>query len=104
MQIIVTNLLRNAINYTRDGRIEISVSADSVRVSDSGVGMTESEVKAAFEPFFRSEKAREKSSGHGLGLAIVRRLVDQYNWSVDVNSEPDVGTEVIVRFLRRGRH
>ena len=104
VQIIVTNLLRNAINYTRDGRIEISVSADSVRVSDSGVGMTESEVKAAFEPFFRSEKAREKSSGHGLGLAIVRRLVDQYNWSVDVNSEPDVGTEVIVRFLRRGRH
>ena len=59
MQIIVTNLLRNAINYTRDGRIEISVSADSVRVSDSGVGMTESEVKAAFEPFFRSKSARK---------------------------------------------
>ncbi len=99
VQILVTNLLKNAINYTQQGQIEVCIGPRSMSVSDSGVGMTAEELSQAFEPFYRSESARESSRGHGLGLSIVRRLVAQYGWQVNAESEPGEGTSIEVAFV-----
>jgi signal transduction histidine kinase len=99
--ILLGNLLRNALSYTKDGRVEVTVTATGVRVADSGIGMTPQEVERAFEPFYRAERAVDGTSvsGHGLGLAIVHRLATQFGWKVRVASTAGVGTTVDVEFV-----
>jgi signal transduction histidine kinase len=97
--IALTNLLRNALTYSRDGIVEVTVGPAFVSVRDTGAGMSAEDLQRIFEPFFRGEAARQRpAAGHGLGLAIVRRLVDQFGWSLDLASAPDNGTTVTLHF------
>ena len=98
LQILVINLLRNAINYTDKGAVTISVSATKFTVTDTGIGMSADELHQAFEPFYRGERARVANAGHGLGLSIVRRMVEQFSGRIDVQSEAGVGTKISVSF------
>ena len=98
LQILVINLLRNAINYTDKGAVTISVSATKFTVKDTGIGMSADELHQAFEPFYRGERARVANAGHGLGLSIVRRMVEQFSGRIDVQSEAGVGTKISVSF------
>lgn len=99
--IVFGNLLRNALTYTRNGRIDVTIDSHGVRVADTGIGMTHEEVARAFEPFFRGGRSNELTaigpdSGHGLGLAIVQRIVTQFGWRVHVSSTAGAGTVVDV--------
>ena len=67
----------------------------NVRVTDSGVGMTQSEVRKAFEPFYTTKGPNE---GAGLGLAVSYRLVQQQGGSIKIDSVPGQGTTVTVSF------
>lgn len=97
--IVFGNLLRNALAYCRDGVVTVTLGRDGVAVRDTGVGMTQADRERIFEPFFRGHAAQSQpTDGHGLGLAIVRRLVDQFGWSLDVVSAPGVGTTVTLAF------
>ena len=97
------NLLRNALTYCGGGVVTIAIDPDSVAVSDTGVGMTAEDRERIFEPFDRGDAARARpAAGHGLGLAIVRRLADQFGWSVDVASAPGAGTKVMLGFTDHG--
>ncbi len=107
--IVLTNLLRNALMYSRDAVVNVSVGADFVSVRDTGIGMSSADLTRVFEPFFRGEGRIETkgdasrhraASGQGLGLAIVRRLVDQFGWSLDLTSALGEGTTVTLRFTR----
>mgnify|MGYP001442923007 FL=1 len=98
IQILVINLLRNGIAYTQEGSVEIELSSSEIIVRDTGVGMTSREVDQAFDPFFRGEKVRTNTSGHGLGLSIVKRLVHQFGWRIRVQSHVGEGTEVTIAF------
>ncbi len=98
IDIALGNLLRNALSYTRDGQVTITVDVDMVRIKDSGIGMTEEELVSAFEPFYRAESSRGATRGHGLGLSIVRRLADQFDWQISAVSKPAEGTSVTIRF------
>jgi signal transduction histidine kinase len=98
LEIVLGNLIRNALTYTTDGEVTITVGAASVRVADSGIGMSEEELANAFEPFFRAEPSRTVTKGHGLGLSIVRRLARQFGWTVTAESQPEHGTAIEVRF------
>jgi signal transduction histidine kinase len=98
VEIVIGNLLRNAANYTRDGSIEVTVAARSVKVTDSGVGMSSGELEKAFEPFYRVDQSRGLTKGHGLGLSIVKRLVRQFGWSISAHSRPGEGTTMEIRF------
>jgi len=101
IDIAIGNLLRNALSYTKDGQVEVTIGADSVQISDSGVGMTEEELASAFEPFYRAESSRATTRGHGLGLSIVRRLADQFGWQINAESKPSEGTTVSINFASR---
>jgi two-component system phosphate regulon sensor histidine kinase PhoR len=94
----VGNLLGNAWKYTRpvDKKIDLSVDGDvkhvSIAVSDNGVGIPAEEHEAIFEKFHRGSTAVEQDSrGSGLGLSIVRAIVEAHRGKVEVRSEIDHG-------------
>ncbi len=98
IEIALGNLLRNALAYTRNGTITVTIRANAVQVEDSGIGMSERELASAFEPFYRAESSRESTKGHGLGLSIVRRLARQFGWQISAVSRPAEGTSVEIQF------
>tara|TARA_R110002095_G_scaffold161743_1_gene140149 strand:+ start:554 stop:1894 length:1341 start_codon:yes stop_codon:yes gene_type:complete len=96
LAIVIGNLLRNACAYTDEGYVRVVVDATGVRISDSGVGISDDELKAVFSPYYRAPNARE--SGHGIGLSLVKRMTDRFGWPIDITSHPGRGTVVVVRF------
>ena len=96
MHVVVSNLLRNACNYTDEGRIDVVLEQDRIIVRDTGVGMSEEARTHAFEPFYRADPSRPQ--GTGLGLSIVRKLCDRFGWKVDLESVLGKGTTATIRF------
>jgi signal transduction histidine kinase len=100
---LFVNLVNNAINAMGDDsgfvRIEVEEQGDSVecRIVDDAGGMSEDTVARIFEPFFTTRGA---SDGTGLGLALVRAIVDRHNGEIDVDSEVGNGTTFTVVFPR----
>lgn len=97
VQILVGNLVRNALSYTENGTVEVTVTDQAVRVRDTGVGMKAEDLEHVFEAFYRADNGHGVK-GHGLGLAIVKRLTRQFGWTITVESEPAQGTSVEVHF------
>lgn len=98
VQIVIGNLLRNALTYTANGTVDVTVAADAVKVADTGPGMSRPDLANAFEPFYRADTSRGTSRGHGLGLSIVRRLSQQFGWQLAANSRLGEGTTMEVHF------
>ena len=102
----VANLVRNALAHTpAGGRVEVSVESEDgwikVGVSDSGDGIDEADLPHIWDRFYRAEKSRkrgpEAADGAGLGLAIVRGIVEAQSGLVDVCSSPDRGAVFTVQ-------
>jgi CheY-like chemotaxis protein/anti-sigma regulatory factor (Ser/Thr protein kinase) len=98
---ILANLLTNAHLYTEPGGgISVAVEPDrawvQLTVSDTGVGMTEEELEHVFERFYRSPNRARSSSGTGLGLPIVKSLVELHRGNITVTSTPGRGTQFTV--------
>lgn len=100
---IVTNLLKNAINYTSDnGNITIRVGPDYIgniilHIEDTGIGITKKDLLHIFEPFYRAEGSRNRKNGSsGLGLTIVSELVKMHSGRLTVRSAENKGTTVLV--------
>lgn len=96
-------LLENAVKFTPAGghvRLDVTVrnGQRSVAISDTGPGISPADLPHVFERFFRSESARQRTEGAGLGLAIARWIVDLHGASVDIRSRPGEGTRVEVSF------
>lgn len=92
---VVGNLLRNAIAYTDQGRVEVTLERNRISIQDTGPGMSPQEVEKAFQPW---ERNRRQRGGFGVGLTIVRRLCDRFDWPLDISSEVGQGTCVTVTF------
>jgi two-component system phosphate regulon sensor histidine kinase PhoR len=98
-------LLDNAIAYTEHGGVAISVSVSEtvvrILVSDTGSGIPADDLPRIFERFYRVDRARSRESGGtGLGLALVRHVVERSGGSVAVASEEGVGTTFTVTLNR----
>lgn len=94
--VMIGNLIRNACLYTEQGSVTVEVEANDVRVTDTGSGMNEEDMDRAFQPFYRG--SRTGRSGHGIGLAIVRRIADRYHWQVTLESTLGTGTTATAHF------
>ncbi|HTQ16872.1 SpoIIE family protein phosphatase [Mycobacterium sp.] len=105
---IVLNLLSNAVKYTLAGSISVEVRSEAahcrVAVRDTGVGITEQDISRLFERFYRADNTHGRSvEGTGIGLALVRGLVELQRGTVQIDSEPDVGTTVTILLPRAAR-
>lgn len=97
VSVLFGNLLRNAIDYTEEGIIEIIINEDSVTISDSGKGMEDSQIKNIFTPYYRGSESTNPT-GHGVGMTIVKRFSDRFNWPISIKSEVGKGTSISVSF------
>jgi signal transduction histidine kinase len=88
------NLLANAIKFTpENGTVNISLNADAVVIADTGVGMSRDDLPHIFERFYKVDKARDRTlGGNGLGLSLVKKIVELHDGSVAVESEIGAGT------------
>ncbi|KKR28337.1 MAG: hypothetical protein UT59_C0030G0012, partial [candidate division CPR2 bacterium GW2011_GWD1_39_7] len=94
---ILSNLVQNAIKFTERGSVEIVLKEDNksfiIKVSDTGYGIDHSALKHVFERFYRPENwETRKTQGTGLGLYIVKNLVERLSGEIAVESARDIGS------------
>lgn len=99
---VIDQLLDNAIKFSQEGgRIILSSSCQDghtdLAVADDGIGIRPEALAWVFDSFRQVDRQKQEQQGAGLGLAIVRGLIQAHNGSVSIESEPDAGTTVIVR-------
>jgi signal transduction histidine kinase len=106
LQQVVTNLVSNGINYTRDGMVLVRVADDDdvrVEVIDTGIGIPPDDLPRLFEDFFRGSNVGTK--GTGLGLSISKRIVEAHGgkiWAESPNPETGKGSRFTFT-LQKGR-
>jgi signal transduction histidine kinase len=96
VDILVSNLVRNAFSYTDAGSVTLHQDSRSLVISDTGRGMPADAIDQAFLRHFRDIS----SSGAGIGLSLVKRICDRYGWQVRLESGEQQGTTVTVVFAR----
>lgn len=90
------NIFSNAIRYTENGAeidlsAELSSGAAKIKISDKGIGMSQEDAEHVFELFYRGTHSR-REQGQGIGLSVVKTVMDVHGWSIDVESELGKGT------------
>ena len=107
MEIIFNNLVSNSVKYNkRGGKAEIIIDENESEVivifSDTGIGINETDKEELFSEFVRIKNEKTRNiSGSGLGLSIVKKVVELYNGTIDVESFPDLGTTFTVRLPKK---
>lgn len=99
---IIVNLLDNAIRYTPNGgriflKIETLNNKTSLMIQDNGKGIPQPQIEKIFERYYRADQeTTDKAKGSGLGLSIVKKLIDAMSGNLQIESIPDQGTTVKV--------
>ena len=102
LQQVISNLLNNAIKFTHTGCIILHAYVKdgylAFRVRDTGVGIPAKEVTRLFDPFFQVGSGVQRNfQGTGLGLAICEKLINMMDGDIEVDSEPGMGSQFIIR-------
>ena len=98
MASVLINLVDNACSAGAK-QVAVIAAPGSLRVADDGCGIAPELVRRVTQPFFRADKARSRKQGHaGLGLALVSRIVELHNGTLEIESEVGRGTTMTIRF------
>jgi two-component system OmpR family sensor kinase len=93
---MIDNLISNAIKYNkRGGVIEIVLNESSLTVSDTGIGIAEDKIPFIFDRYMRFNQSE---GGFGVGLSIVKKIVDEYNIQMEVESKEGKGTKMVLKW------
>ncbi len=92
--IVVGNLIRNAFQHTDQGEVNIHLTAQRLRITDTGRGIAEAELAQIFQRHYKGSG----SGGEGIGLSLTKRICDRYGWDITLESRPGCGTAVRLDF------
>ncbi len=97
----ICNLTENAVKASAaEDTVILSAENGTITVADNGCGIPQEEIKNLTEPFYMVDKSRSRSAGGaGLGLSIVRQIVQLHGAEMEIRSTPDIGTTVILHFV-----
>lgn len=106
MDRIVDNLLSNALKYTEQGNVRVTVKGSSKRwtleIGDTGIGIPKEEQKHIFQQYYRAQNAANYGeTGSGIGLMVTRRIVRQHHGTISFYSEEGKGTTFFLSFPRK---
>jgi signal transduction histidine kinase len=107
IEIVFNNLLSNAVKYNKfGGKAEITIDSSETEaiivISDSGIGIRQEDTENLFTEFVRIKSEKTKNiTGSGLGLSIVKKVIEMYKGSVTVESKPDIGSVFTVRIPKK---
>jgi signal transduction histidine kinase len=99
---VFINLLNNAIKFTpENGNIGVNLSSDEnsivCKISDTGIGISPQDQPRIFERFYKADKSRDRSlGGNGLGLSIVKKIIDLHGGKISLTSEVGKGTKFTI--------
>ncbi|MGG3467453.1 HAMP domain-containing sensor histidine kinase [Neobacillus pocheonensis] len=105
MNQVWTNLIHNSIKFTpNSGKIRVRLTQVEdkavITISDTGIGISKKDQVHIFERFYKADKARERSKGgSGLGLSIVKKIIDMHKGIIDVESEEGKGTTISITII-----
>lgn len=108
IMIIIQNLTSNAVKYTKEkGRIDFSIKKENnklvIKISDTGVGIPRNQKEQIYKKLFRADNIRKMdTTGTGLGLYIVKTIVDLTGGTISFNSKENIGTTFIVSYPMSG--
>lgn len=98
---VLDNLLSNAIKYNKEGgTVSLATQTDGkgvlLSITDTGMGIKESDISQVFIGFYRGDAARSNIKGNGLGLAISKQIIESHRGKIWIKSEENVGTQVYI--------
>ena len=106
MEIIFNNLISNAVKYNKEnGFVDVFLKEEEdkmlITVMDTGIGMEEDELGKIFQDFVRIKNSKTRTiTGSGLGLSITKKMIEQYNGTIEVKSTPEKGSSFVVSLPR----
>jgi len=107
MEIVFNNLISNAVKYNKTGgKVEITIDSSDTEailiITDTGIGINKSDTENLFAEFVRIKNEKTRNiAGSGLGLSIVKKVVELYHGTIKVDSTPDVGTVFTIRLPKK---
>ncbi|HYE84172.1 MAG TPA: HAMP domain-containing sensor histidine kinase [Clostridia bacterium] len=97
---VIINIVDNSIKYSKSSVIDISLKRHKgvkLEITDYGCGIDQKNLKNVFEPYYMVDQSRNShNEGWGLGLSIVKEIVDKHGGSIEINSAPEKGTKIII--------
>jgi len=108
LKVAITNILRNAITYSpNNSTVHISLDENTteyiLEIKDEGFGIEKKDLKHVFDKFYRADKSRSRKIGRvGLGLSIVKMILELHNYPIEITSSKDSGTTVNIKISKIG--
>lgn len=97
----IKNLMENACKFSMNQQCEVTIlfldGKILITITDEGIGIPENELPLIFEPFYRANDTRG-IAGHGIGLSLVKKIIDLHHGTIKVESTPSIGTKMILTF------
>jgi signal transduction histidine kinase len=97
LAIVLTNLIDNAIRYTDRGSVRFNCEGGWLQIEDTGRGIPQGALRRVFERFYQVRPTPAADRTFGIGLSIVKKVCDRYQWSIKLDSQPGKGTRVSLR-------
>jgi signal transduction histidine kinase len=94
---VLTNLISNAIKFSKPegGTVTVRLTKKALSIQDTGIGIAQESLVHIFDRFYQAENSRT-NDGYGLGLALVKRIIDLHRWTISAKSTLDKGTTFVI--------
>ncbi|VAX12134.1 hypothetical protein MNBD_GAMMA24-1969 [hydrothermal vent metagenome] len=93
LRVVLANLVRNAFSYIEEGYVQVTLERLYVEIEDTGVGISHASLERVFEPYYSAQPG-----GKGIGLSLVRRICQRYDWDIKIDSLEGQGTCIRLHF------